>query len=71
MILNSGCTGESPRDIFYCCFLYICVYIYIYIYFYLCWVFVAACGLSLVVVHGLLTAVVSLVKCRLYACGLQ
>ena len=44
-------------------------YIYIYIY-WLCWVFVAACGLSLVVesrgyslvvVHGLLIAVASLV----------
>ena len=31
------------------------------IYFWLCWVFVAACGLSLVVVRGLLTVVASLV----------
>ena len=43
--------------------------IYLFVYFWLCWVFLAACGLSLVVasggysvaVRGLLIAVVSLV----------
>ena len=33
----------------------------LFIYFWLCWVFVAACGLSLVVVRGLLIEVTSLV----------
>ena len=55
--------------------------IYLFIYFWLCWVFVAARGLSLVVVsggllfvavHGLLIAVASLVaEHGLYTLGLQ
>ena len=35
--------------------------IYLFIYFWLCWVFIAAHGLSLVAVHGFLTVVASLV----------
>ena len=33
--------------------------LFIFIYFWLRWVFIAVCGLSLVVAHGLLTAVAS------------
>ena len=55
-------------------------FIYLFKYFWLRWVFVAACGLSLVVVNGgysyvavdvLLIAVASLVEHRFEAHGLQ
>ena len=52
--------------LFYYLFIYLCLII-LFIYFWLCWVFVAARGLSLAVasgfiaVHGLLIAVASLV----------
>ena len=36
------------------------IFIYLFVYFWLCWVFVAAPGLSLVRVRGLLIAVTSL-----------
>ena len=48
-------TGKIPQILF------ICYYYFKYIYFWLCWVFVAVCGLSLVVVSRLLIAVASLV----------
>ena len=38
---------------------------YVLIYFWLCWIVIAACGLTLVAVCGLLTVVASLVKHRL------
>ena len=33
-------------------FYFICIFIYLF-YFWLCWVFIAACGLSCVVAHGI------------------
>ena len=57
----------------------VCVNIYLFTYVWLCWVFAAAHGLSLVVMHGILTEVTSLVaEHKLYgvqasvvvACGL-
>ena len=70
-VLNNGSPGNSPWVVLnkadkisfkncskglwvFCLFL-------LFIYFWLCWVFVAAHGLSLVVVQGLLIAVASLV----------
>ena len=45
---------------------------YLLVYFWLCWVFIAACGLSLVAVHGLLSVVASLiVEHRLECSGTQ
>ena len=39
----------------------VCVNIYLFTYLWLCWVFAAAHGLSLVVMHGILIEVTSLV----------
>ena len=44
-----------------CDFFFKIYFIYLFIYFWLRWVFVAVCGLSLVVAHGLFIAVASLI----------
>ena len=61
--------GEAGYEVYENSLTYLCnsslslkLFIYLFIYlFWLCWVFVAACGLSLVAVSSLLIAVASLV----------